>query len=968
MGWENLADSCSFRGQGKHPVAAYSDFMPPIYLGCKPYGGMMDGFFSEEDPCGFPVTEHEEYYELRPGLENIAHQVLETMLHLVHGEAGKRLAKNKLVNNPYWSPELARQAKTLKHERFVLIMPLALSLTQDDKGRRRWTFFGGSEQGPVRPFWKSFFMSHGSEIPSERAMGFIRTLLNEAYGEPAEKLSDLHRAGFRIFAEDGDPHKTLRPAWASRFVWSRGLPLTGVKYLLNFEPFEKLPADVKRAYFAGELNLLPFPGSLLFWGVPGYLTLQRELTMANQIPLLHLVERHESPYGLRVPQSGWLHIQHPDHLLPHEDFGPIRSTFQRTHRGARVHRYEDELSMPGRQDHVAHVLFSTAPNDLKLYGKPMARNSQIWTQDFKLLLNGPDAAGDEIFAAIESINRGGLFGYRFQYPPMRVGSYQTYWHRPLIAYLSHNAEKAAVLPDNLLGYLTAYDAKRIDLDQPIELWPRLYKRSTHTAVMELFKDKKHEQKTVTRVLNLLEAQEHLENQPLPQSFARQILMLPENRTINAWIESLPEIAGNIAQGQVIARQVQDLIAHHGPTQPVSRRNRLPVSMTFGRTAIRSFEIRYWKDIVRLSTGKYLNKANSDCILDPVTQRSLKHHYRDLDALGDYLLLHYRQIVAACGMQGRALVGDMPFRWKTDFNFDWWGGWLNDQEGRLEERNLMVIIPGRDRSRAVIMADHYDTAYMEDIYYKEQGGSGARLASAGADDNHSATSALMQAMPIFCDLSRKGKLACDIWIIHLTGEEFPSDCLGSRHLCQQLVEGTLKLRLSGDQEKDLSNVKIKGAFILDMIAHNNERERDKFQISPGMGSESICLAYQAHIANEIWNASTHIWNRRSSRRGRGRGKRITNKKIIPEIAIHPKLDGQIRLPRDPKSTLYNTDAQIFSDAGIPVVLFMENYDISRHGYHDSHDTMSNIDLDYGSAVAAIAIETVARAATEEPFIK
>ena len=45
--------------------------------------------------------------------------------------------------------------------------------------------------------------------------------------------------------------------------------------------------------------------------------------------------------------------------------------------------------------------------------------------------------------------------------------------------------------------------------------------------------------------------------------------------------------------------------------------------------------------------------------------------------------------------------------------------------------------------------------------------------------------------------------------------------------------------------------------------------------------------------------------------------------------------------------------------------MENYDINRQGYHDSHDTMENIDLDYGSAVAAIAIESVARAATEKP---
>jgi hypothetical protein len=95
-------------------------------------------------------------------------------------------------------------------------------------------------------------------------------------------------------------------------------------------------------------------------------------------------------------------------------------------------------------------------------------------------------------------------------------------------------------------------------------------------------------------------------------------------------------------------------------------------------------------------------------------------------------------------------------------------------------------------------------------------------------------------------------------------------------------------------------------------------------------------------------------------------RSPDKDTIPEIAIHPKLDGEIRLPRNPKSTLYNTDGQIFSDTGIPVVLFMENYDINRRGYHDTYDTMANIDLDYGAALVAIVIEAVARAATEKPL--
>jgi hypothetical protein len=173
-----------------------------------------------------------------------------------------------------------------------------------------------------------------------------------------------------------------------------------------------------------------------------------------------------------------------------------------------------------------------------------------------------------------------------------------------------------------------------------------------------------------------------------------------------------------------------------------------------------------------------------------------------------------------------------------------------------------------------------------------------------------------------------------------------------------------LHLPNEKKYDLSKTEIQGVFVLDMIAHNNEAQSYKFQISPGTGPESIRLAYQAHIANEIWNTSTGAWNKRLLRRARKQGKRSPDGKIIPKIAIYPKLDGQVRLPRDPLSTLYNTDGQIFSDAGIPVVLFMENYDINRKGYHDSQDIMTNIDLDYGAAVAAIAIEAVARIAAEQ----
>jgi hypothetical protein len=263
-----------------------------------------------------------------------------------------------------------------------------------------------------------------------------------------------------------------------------------------------------------------------------------------------------------------------------------------------------------------------------------------------------------------------------------------------------------------------------------------------------------------------------------------------------------------------------------------------------------------------------------------------------------------------------------------------------------------------------MADHYDTAYMLDKYDKEFGGCGARMSACGADDNYSATAAMMLAAPIFLEMSRQGKLDCDVWLVHLTGEEFPADCLGARALTERLVQRTLKLRLPRGKTKDLSKTTVRGVYVSDMIAHNNDHERDVFQISPGNDPGSMWLAYQAHLANEVWNESVPYWNRREKRDGLPRARRSPHGTAIPEAAPFLPLAGHVRVPSDPRSTLYNTDGQIFSDAGVPCVLFMENYDINRTGYHDTHDTMENIDLDYGAALCAITIEAVARAANSK----
>ena len=967
-GWKKLmAGAPWFHGPGKFPIVAYSEFMPPPRLGRKPYGAVNHILFRDDDPLGWHVTEYEEAFELRPGMRHLAGEFLTVLEHLGNGRPLHGIAKAKLEGNPYWPPELVQRAGTLSHERYVIIAPLALSRTQDDKGRVRWTLFGGSEQGPERAFWQGFFTAPGREISADEGVGFFQRLLNVAYNESFDKLADLKKAGFRILPGIADPNlpypqNTPLPCWTTPYLLSNRENIGRVKYLLTFRPFGQLPKAVQIAYLSGDLNLLPFPGSLVFWGSPPYLRLHRELPLALQIPLLHVFARYADPFGIRVPQSGWLHEPHPDHLLPDPNVTPLRNIYRRTNRWAKIHRHEDELAVTGREDRLAHVLFSSAPEDVGLYDKPMARNAQIWTQDFRLLLDGPHARPDDLARAAESLQEGGLFGYRFQFPAMRVGRHEIYWHRPLVAYRSKTSQPEVIF-DAPLGYLTAYHANRPDLEKPVELWPRLLAREPYISAFQNFTaiENHHQHRiTIQNIRKLLDAWEFLGEACLPRSFARALLTAPKDETLEDWLGHLETSANNQAQGQRLTQELKKRIEPESASLAKKSASHLSESLTYRRTACRSFETAYWRTIARLAHGKYINKDNADCVRDPISQSLLRHHHRDLEALGDYLLDYYRRLIEKSQMAGKAAVGDLPFQWQTDFDFPWSGGWLNNQEGKTEERDLVAVIPGRDRRRAVIMADHYDTAYMEDRYEKARGGVGARLAAAGADDNHSATAAMMLGAPMFLELSRAGKLGCDVWLVHLTGEEFPSDCMGARHLAQCIIEGALKLHRKTARNLDLSKVEIQGVFVSDMIAHNNDNDLDVFQISPGASAASLRLAQVAHLANAAWNASAPIWNGRPNRRRCKRGRRSRDGAAMPSTALHPQLQGEVRPSDDPRSSLYNTDGQIFSDAGIPVVLFMENYDINRVGYHDTHDTMANIDLDYGAALAAITIETVAQA--------
>ncbi len=630
-GWHKILEGYPwFSCDGCFPLPAYSEFMLPPLVGRKPLGEIDYRVFNMEDPFGFNISEMEEEFELKPGILHTGQEITEALIklgkglteHHIHGHGGQNLK-----DNPYWPPELSERAGRLDHERYITLLPMMLSRTQDDKGRVIWTLFGNSVNDPGQAFWKGFYSAPGTEIPENEAISFFCYIMRKAYKLSVSGFASLYKAGFRIMTSPDDG----APSWTRKISIDGGQSFDGVKYLLTFRPFSTLPEIVRKNYLSGTMSLIPFPGSLAFWGMPGYRKLKHELTVLGQIPLLNLVPRSRGIGGLKVPQTGWVYEHHPGHegLVMNESL--IQNSFHRTHRWERIHRYQDELNETTGIADLVKALFSTESDALGLYDKPLARNSQIWNHNFELLLDGPSATRTQISKAEKTIFEGGLFGYRFFYPPMRVGKYDIYWHLPLVSYLPADGNTAEIFTDLATGYITAYHTDDKKMADPVELWPRILKRTNYlSAVKDFTLHNDHfMHQTSLNIISLYEAWKMLDEKPLKESFAGSLLCIAKHKTLAEWLDELPSHTDNPENGIRMKEELMKIIDKDIEKEPES--------LTYSVTAKRDFEERWWNDIRFLAHGEYVTKDNADVVTDEVTFEHTPKHRRDLDRLGDYLI-------------------------------------------------------------------------------------------------------------------------------------------------------------------------------------------------------------------------------------------------------------------------------------------------------------------------------------------
>ncbi|CAF0771249.1 unnamed protein product [Adineta ricciae] len=236
---------------------------------------------------------------------------------------------------------------------------------------------------------------------------------------------------------------------------------------------------------------------------------------------------------------------------------------------------------------------------------------------------------------------------------------------------------------------------------------------------------------------------------------------------------------------------------------------------------------------------------------------------------------------------------------------------------ITQANLIAILPAGGKLKCrepVVFFDHIDTAFEKDTFYN----TGKRQTTPGADDNVSGLVALLQSISI---LKESQRTACrDIWLVHLTGEEYPAASLGIVYFLQQLL---------------VTKQPIYIGVIVDMISHRVNRTDPIVQVSPGDTTKSVVSAKLA---------LDYVYP------------------MIQNDLILKNLTPVLRLWNDPYSYLYNTDGVRLVEYGFSCILFNEHINYHeyyrRTGYHDTKDTVDLIDFEYGQTLSQYAIATVA----------
>ena len=383
-------------------------------------------------------------------------------------------------------------------------------------------------------------------------------------------LTDLRRGGLSRHgrSDPGLRLATLEGRSTARLdralLWQPDGKLTGVKYLLTFEPLGQVARGGAQGLSGRQAAPVAVSRQPAVLGQPGLSQTGRGVALGRADSAVAFdraarkPDRHSrAAVGLAARTQGRRRRRSKDVR------GPVRNTFLRTNRWGRVHRYEDELKVTGQEDRVAHVLFSTAADDVGLYGKPMARNAQVWTRDFELLLDGPRATSRELAAAAEKVAAGGLFGYRFYYPPMRVWRARSFL-ASAAGRLSLGREVTVVVCRRAAGL---FDGATGPIEPQLTTPGRTLAAAARSRGLSTGRHRFSARPRSARITARRSTSASCwmpsvcwAQGPCRAIWRRSLLTLPKHETLDDWLESLPDRAVSAEVGQRVQQLLAECIA------------------------------------------------------------------------------------------------------------------------------------------------------------------------------------------------------------------------------------------------------------------------------------------------------------------------------------------------------------------------------------------------------------------------
>ena len=323
-----------------------------------------------------------------------------------------------------------------------------------------------------------------------------------------------------------------------------------------------------------------------------------------------------------------------------------------------------------------HVLFSTVPDDLGLYGKPMARNVQIWTDDVPSCCSTARTPRPRHQAGAAD-GRGG----RAVRLPVPVPGHARRQARGLLAPAARGLSRRGrarpvVLPDAPLGYLTAYDA-----DQP-RPGPR---RRTVAALLqrapvllaalagEDYARKRQVPPHGRNVRKLLDAYALFGASRCRVNFARGVLGARPARRSTSWLARAAGAGGDPRAASSSSRCAAE-------PRPGRTRGRCPDSLTYAHTARRSFEVAYWKTIASLAEGRSSTRTTPTASSTRPRRRAAAPRPRPRSAWATTCSRYYAKAIAARGhdRQGAGRRPAVPLAHRLRLPVD---GRLAEEPGR-----------------------------------------------------------------------------------------------------------------------------------------------------------------------------------------------------------------------------------------------------------------------------------------------